>query len=49
MAMITVRQATTDDATEFARMLDLFDRMGATAEQMGARIVACERVIDPPR
>jgi hypothetical protein len=33
MATITVRQATPDDATELARLLDLFDRMGATPEQ----------------
>jgi len=30
MAIITVHQATPDDATELARLLDLFDTMGAT-------------------
>ncbi len=40
MATVTVRQATPDDATELARMLDLFDRMGATPEQVAARMRA---------
>ncbi len=40
MAPITVRQATPDDATELARMLDRFDRMGATPEQVAARLLA---------
>src|SRR5918993_1773858 len=45
MTTITVRQATPDDATELARMLDLFDRMGATPEQVAARMLACQRVL----
>jgi GNAT superfamily N-acetyltransferase len=45
MATITVRQATPDDATEFARMLDLFDRSGATPEQVAARMHACQHVL----
>jgi GNAT superfamily N-acetyltransferase len=45
MATITVRQATTDDAPELARMLDLFDRMGATPEQVAARMRACGSVL----
>ena len=45
MATITVRQATPDDATELARMLDLFDRMGATPEQVAARMLACQSVL----
>jgi ribosomal protein S18 acetylase RimI-like enzyme len=45
MATITVRQATPEDAPELARMLDLFDRMGATPEQVAARMVACQRVV----
>jgi ribosomal protein S18 acetylase RimI-like enzyme len=45
MATITVRQATPDDATELARMLDLFDRMGATPAQVAARMLACRHVL----
>ena len=45
MATIAVRQATPDDATELARMLDLFDGMGATPEQVAARMVACRNVL----
>ena len=45
MGTITVRQATPDDATELARMLDLFDRMGATPEQVAARMLACQSVL----
>ena len=45
MGTITVRQATPDDATELARMLDLFDRMGATPEQVVARMLACQSVL----
>ena len=45
MATITVHQATPDDATELARMLDLFDRMGATPEQVAARMLACQNVL----
>ncbi len=45
MATTTVRQATPDDATELARMLDLFDRMGATPEQVAARMLACQNVL----
>ena len=45
MATITVRQATPDDATELARLLDLFDRLGATPEQVAARMRACQHVL----
>jgi ribosomal protein S18 acetylase RimI-like enzyme len=45
MGTITVRQATPDDATELARMLDLFDRMGATPEQVARRMLACQSVL----
>ena len=45
MGTITVRQATPDDATELARMLDLFDGMGATPEQVAARMRACQHVL----
>jgi GNAT superfamily N-acetyltransferase len=45
MATITVRQATPDDAPEVARLLDLFDSMGATPEQVAARILACQNVL----
>jgi ribosomal protein S18 acetylase RimI-like enzyme len=45
MATITVRQATPDDAPELARMLDLFDNLGATPEQVAARMLACQNVL----
>ena len=45
MGTITVRRATPDDATELARMLDLFDAMGATPEQVAARMLACQNVL----
>ena len=45
MATITVRQATPDDATDLARMLDLFDGMGATPEQVATRMLACQSVL----
>ena len=45
MGTITVREATPDDATELARMLDLFDGMGATPEQVAARMLACQSVL----
>ena len=45
MGTIMVRQATPDDATELARMLDVFDRMGATPEQVAARMLACQSVL----
>ncbi len=45
MATITVRQATADDATALARMLDLFDHMRATPEQVAARMRACQSVL----
>jgi ribosomal protein S18 acetylase RimI-like enzyme len=45
MATLTVRQATPDDATELARMLNLFDSMGATPEQVATRMLACQNVL----
>jgi GNAT superfamily N-acetyltransferase len=45
MGTITVRQATPDDAPELARMLDLFDRMGATPEQVAVRMRVCQNVL----
>ena len=45
MTTTTVRQATPDDATALARLLDLFDRMGATSEQVAARMRACQNVL----
>jgi len=45
MAIITVHQATPDDAAELARMLDLFDHMGATPEHVAARLLACQNVL----
>jgi ribosomal protein S18 acetylase RimI-like enzyme len=45
MAIITVHQATPDDAAELARLLDLFDHIGATPEQVAARMLACQSVL----
>jgi ribosomal protein S18 acetylase RimI-like enzyme len=45
MAIITVHQATPDDAAELARLLDLFDAMGATPEQVVTRMLACQHVL----
>jgi GNAT superfamily N-acetyltransferase len=42
---VTVREATPEDATELARMLDLFDGGGATPEQVAARMLACRDVL----
>jgi ribosomal protein S18 acetylase RimI-like enzyme len=38
---VTVRQATIDDAAEFARLMNQFDGTGATPEQVAARMQAC--------
>jgi ribosomal protein S18 acetylase RimI-like enzyme len=45
METVTVRQATPDDTMELARMLDLFDSMGATPEQVAARMLVCQSVL----
>ena len=45
MATITVRRATPNDVTDLARMLHLFDSMGATPEQVAARMLACQNVL----
>src|SRR5215510_3266197 len=45
MAIITVREATPEDAADLARMLDLFDTMGATPDQVAARMLACQNVL----
>jgi len=45
MGTITVREATAEDATELARMLDLFDHIGATPEQVAGRMLACQNVL----
>jgi ribosomal protein S18 acetylase RimI-like enzyme len=45
MSTITVRQATPADATELARMLDLFDHFGATPAQVSTRMQACQHVL----
>jgi ribosomal protein S18 acetylase RimI-like enzyme len=45
MTTISVRQATADDAIALARMLDQFDRMGATPAQVAARMLACQNVL----
>jgi ribosomal protein S18 acetylase RimI-like enzyme len=42
---VTVREATPHDAAELARMLDLFDRQGATPEQVARRLRACRAVL----
>ena len=45
MATFTIHQATLDDAMELARLLDLFDHLGATPEQVAARMLACQNVL----
>jgi GNAT superfamily N-acetyltransferase len=45
MATLSVHQATPEDATELARLLDLFDTMGATPEQVAARMLAYQNVL----
>jgi ribosomal protein S18 acetylase RimI-like enzyme len=45
MATVTVRQATPDDAPDLTRLLDLFDRQGATPAQVAARMRACATVL----
>lgn len=45
MSTITIRHATPADAPELARMLNLFDNLGATPEQVAARMLACEQVL----
>ena len=45
MATLTVHQATPDEATELARLLNLFDNMGATPEQVATRMLACQNVL----
>jgi ribosomal protein S18 acetylase RimI-like enzyme len=43
--MIAVRQATPEDAPVLAPLLDHFDHMGATPEQVAARMRACQDVL----
>lgn len=45
MAIITVREATPEDAADLARMLNLFDTMGATPDQVAARMLTCQNVL----
>ena len=45
MATVTVRQAMPDDAPELARLLNLFDSMGATPQRVTARMLACQHVL----
>src|SRR3954452_14619332 len=45
MGTITVRRATPDDAMALAVMLDRFDGIGATPEQVTARMLACQSVL----
>lgn len=45
MPAITIRQATPADAVDLARMLNLFDGLGATPEQVAARMRACAHVL----
>jgi ribosomal protein S18 acetylase RimI-like enzyme len=40
-----VHQATPDAAPELARLLDLFDHLGATPEQVAARMLTCQNVL----
>jgi len=45
MTTLTIRQATPEDAADLARMLDLFDTMGATPDQVAARMLTCQNVL----
>ena len=45
MTTRTIRRATPDDAPELARLLDLFDSMGATPEQVAAPMLTCQNVL----
>jgi GNAT superfamily N-acetyltransferase len=45
MGTITVRRATAGDAMALAGLLDRFDGMGATPEQVATRMRACEGVL----
>jgi GNAT superfamily N-acetyltransferase len=45
MTTLSVREATPDDALELARMLNIFDGMGATADEVAARMRACRHVL----
>ena len=45
MGTLRVRRATPDDATALAGLLNRFDGMGATPEQVVARMVACQHVL----
>jgi ribosomal protein S18 acetylase RimI-like enzyme len=45
MEQVTVRQATPDDVTELALLLDRFDGAGATPAQVAARMRACAHVL----
>jgi hypothetical protein len=45
MTTLTIRRATPDDAPELARLLDLFDSMGATPEQVAAPMLTCQNVL----
>jgi ribosomal protein S18 acetylase RimI-like enzyme len=42
---ITVREATLDDATELATLLNRFDESGSTPEQVTQRMVACADLV----
>jgi ribosomal protein S18 acetylase RimI-like enzyme len=45
MTTLTIRQATPEDATALARLLDQFDGLGVTPEQVAARMRACQNVV----
>ena len=45
MVSVAVRQATPDDAPALSILLDRFDGMGATPEQVAARMRACQGVL----
>jgi ribosomal protein S18 acetylase RimI-like enzyme len=45
MKRLTIRQAIANDAAALARLLDQFDGMGATPEQVAARMLASQRVL----
>src|SRR5215212_5078140 len=45
MGTITVRQARPDDTPALAVVLDRFDGIGATPDQVAARMLACQSVL----
>lgn len=45
MMALTIRRARSEDASDLACLLELFDGNGATPEQVVTRLLACQRVV----